>query len=165
MPRVQNGHVHRKRESPRQAHRSFELSEIQVHYERQDYRQGQRPCGSRTKEGIKAIPERCSNKACPNHNPRKIAKSYPRPFLNFNENDWKFVRFLCYNLCGKIIPMKKNNPQQPVTPLEKLCASLKRQRTNPEEFEAPTSLGEPDIERENDSHGQDEDPHGVWART
>lgn len=31
-------------------------------------------CGSLMMEGTKTIPERCSNKACPNHNPHKIAK-------------------------------------------------------------------------------------------
>jgi DNA topoisomerase-1 len=29
-------------------------------------------CGSRMMEGTKTIPERCSNKACPNHNPHKL---------------------------------------------------------------------------------------------
>ncbi len=31
-------------------------------------------CGSLMMEGTKTIPERCSNKLCPNHNPHKIAK-------------------------------------------------------------------------------------------
>ncbi|HVS79544.1 MAG TPA: type I DNA topoisomerase, partial [Candidatus Paceibacterota bacterium] len=31
-------------------------------------------CNSLMMEGTKTIPERCSNKACPNHNPHKIAK-------------------------------------------------------------------------------------------
>ncbi len=31
-------------------------------------------CGSLMMEGTKTIPERCSNKACPNHNPHKIKK-------------------------------------------------------------------------------------------
>ncbi len=31
-------------------------------------------CGSLMMEGTKTIPERCSNKKCPNHNPHKIAK-------------------------------------------------------------------------------------------
>lgn len=31
-------------------------------------------CGSLMMEGTKTIPERCSNKACPNHNPHKISK-------------------------------------------------------------------------------------------
>ncbi|MEI6280503.1 MAG: type I DNA topoisomerase [bacterium] len=31
-------------------------------------------CGSLMMEGTKTIPERCSNKACPNHNPHKIPK-------------------------------------------------------------------------------------------
>jgi DNA topoisomerase-1 len=31
-------------------------------------------CGSLMMEGTKTIPERCSNKACPNHNPHKSAK-------------------------------------------------------------------------------------------
>ncbi|MCE9644064.1 type I DNA topoisomerase [Candidatus Parcubacteria bacterium] len=31
-------------------------------------------CGSLMMEGTKTIPERCSNKACPNHNPHKIEK-------------------------------------------------------------------------------------------
>jgi len=31
-------------------------------------------CGSLMMEGTKTIPERCSNKICPNHNPHKIAK-------------------------------------------------------------------------------------------
>lgn len=31
-------------------------------------------CGSLMMEGTKTIPERCSNKACPNHNPHKLAK-------------------------------------------------------------------------------------------
>ncbi|MBI2612580.1 type I DNA topoisomerase [Candidatus Kaiserbacteria bacterium] len=32
-------------------------------------------CGSLMMEGTKTIPERCSNKSCPNHNPHKKAKS------------------------------------------------------------------------------------------
>ncbi|MCM2339141.1 MAG: type I DNA topoisomerase [Burkholderiales bacterium] len=32
-------------------------------------------CGSLMMEGTKTIPERCSNKSCPNHNPHKILKS------------------------------------------------------------------------------------------
>jgi NAD-dependent DNA ligase len=31
-------------------------------------------CGSLMMEGTKTIPERCSNKACPMHNPHKILK-------------------------------------------------------------------------------------------
>jgi NAD-dependent DNA ligase len=31
-------------------------------------------CGSLMMEGTKTIPERCSNKACPMHNPHKIKK-------------------------------------------------------------------------------------------
>ena len=31
-------------------------------------------CGSLMMEGTKTIPERCSNKACPNHNPHKLDK-------------------------------------------------------------------------------------------
>jgi len=31
-------------------------------------------CGSLMMEGTKTIPERCSNKLCPNHNPHKMAK-------------------------------------------------------------------------------------------
>ena len=31
-------------------------------------------CGSLEMLGTKTIPERCSNKSCPNHNPHKIAK-------------------------------------------------------------------------------------------
>lgn len=31
-------------------------------------------CGSLMMEGTKTIPERCSNKACPNHNPHKLQK-------------------------------------------------------------------------------------------
>jgi DNA topoisomerase-1 len=31
-------------------------------------------CGSLMMEGTKTIPERCSNKACPNHNPHKLEK-------------------------------------------------------------------------------------------
>jgi len=31
-------------------------------------------CGSLMMEGTKTIPERCSNKACPNHNPHKLVK-------------------------------------------------------------------------------------------
>lgn len=31
-------------------------------------------CGSMMMEGTKTIPERCSNKACPNHNPHKLNK-------------------------------------------------------------------------------------------
>jgi len=31
-------------------------------------------CGSLMMNGTKTIPERCSNKACPNHNPHKIQK-------------------------------------------------------------------------------------------
>jgi DNA topoisomerase-1 len=31
-------------------------------------------CGSLMMEGTKTIPERCSNKACPNHNPHKLGK-------------------------------------------------------------------------------------------
>ena len=31
-------------------------------------------CGSLMMEGTKTIPERCSNKACPNHNPHKLSK-------------------------------------------------------------------------------------------
>ena len=30
-------------------------------------------CGALMMEGTKTIPERCSNKACPNHNPHKLA--------------------------------------------------------------------------------------------
>ncbi len=33
-----------------------------------------RECGSLMMEGTKTIPERCSNKLCPNHNPHKMAK-------------------------------------------------------------------------------------------
>ncbi len=33
-------------------------------------------CGSLMMEGTKTIPERCSNKACPNHNPHKKAQSH-----------------------------------------------------------------------------------------
>jgi ssDNA-binding Zn-finger/Zn-ribbon topoisomerase 1 len=29
-------------------------------------------CGSLMMEGTKTIPERCSNKTCPNHNPHKL---------------------------------------------------------------------------------------------
>ncbi len=32
-------------------------------------------CGSLMMEGTKTIPERCSNKLCPNHNPHKLAKA------------------------------------------------------------------------------------------
>jgi DNA topoisomerase-1 len=32
-------------------------------------------CGSLMMEGTKTIPERCSNKACPNHNPHKLEKT------------------------------------------------------------------------------------------
>lgn len=32
-------------------------------------------CGSLMMEGTKTIPERCSNKTCPNHNPHKLKKS------------------------------------------------------------------------------------------
>ncbi len=32
-------------------------------------------CGSLMMEGTKTIPERCSNKSCPNHNPHKLRKS------------------------------------------------------------------------------------------
>ena len=31
-------------------------------------------CGSLMMEGTKTIPERCSNKQCPNHNPHKLVK-------------------------------------------------------------------------------------------
>jgi DNA topoisomerase-1 len=31
-------------------------------------------CGSLMMEGTKTIPERCSNKQCPNHNPHKLEK-------------------------------------------------------------------------------------------
>ena len=31
-------------------------------------------CGALMMEGTKTIPERCSNKACPNHNPHKLPK-------------------------------------------------------------------------------------------
>jgi DNA topoisomerase-1 len=31
-------------------------------------------CNSMMMEGTKTIPERCENKACPNHNPHKIPK-------------------------------------------------------------------------------------------
>ena len=31
-------------------------------------------CQSLIMEGTKTIPERCSNKACPNHNPHKLMK-------------------------------------------------------------------------------------------
>ena len=31
-------------------------------------------CGNLMMEGTKTIPERCSNKACPNHNPHKVEK-------------------------------------------------------------------------------------------
>jgi DNA topoisomerase-1 len=34
-------------------------------------------CGNLMMEGTKTIPERCSNKACPNHNPHKISKVSP----------------------------------------------------------------------------------------
>jgi len=31
-------------------------------------------CGSLMMQGTKTIPERCSSKACPNHNPHKLKK-------------------------------------------------------------------------------------------
>jgi NAD-dependent DNA ligase len=31
-------------------------------------------CGALMMEGTKTIPERCSNKTCPNHNPHKLDK-------------------------------------------------------------------------------------------
>jgi len=33
-----------------------------------------RPCGALMMEGTKTIPERCSDKSCPNHNPHKLMK-------------------------------------------------------------------------------------------
>ena len=38
-----------------------------------DAKAGQ-PCGALMMEGTKTIPERCSNKSCPNHNPHKLNK-------------------------------------------------------------------------------------------
>ena len=35
-------------------------------------------CGSLMMEGTKTIPERCSNKTCPNHNPHKLGKKKTR---------------------------------------------------------------------------------------
>jgi ssDNA-binding Zn-finger/Zn-ribbon topoisomerase 1 len=32
-------------------------------------------CGSLMMDGTKTIPERCSNKACPKHNPHKLVKT------------------------------------------------------------------------------------------
>ena len=40
-----------------------------------DYiRENGQPCGALMMEGTKTIPERCSDKTCPNHNPHKLAK-------------------------------------------------------------------------------------------
>jgi DNA topoisomerase I len=36
------------------------------------YDRGGKPCGSLMMEGTKTIPERCSDKTCPNHNPHKL---------------------------------------------------------------------------------------------
>ena len=36
---------------------------------------GNAACGALMMEGTKTIPERCSDKTCPNHNPHKIAKA------------------------------------------------------------------------------------------
>lgn len=41
-------------------------------YPRED--KGGQPCGSLMIEGTKTIPERCSDKSCPNHNPHKLVK-------------------------------------------------------------------------------------------
>ena len=41
-------------------------------YPRED--KGGQPCGHLMMEGTKTIPERCSDKACPNHNPHKLIK-------------------------------------------------------------------------------------------
>ncbi len=37
------------------------------------YLRSEKPCGHLMMEGTKTIPERCSDKACPNHNPHKLA--------------------------------------------------------------------------------------------
>jgi DNA topoisomerase-1 len=37
-------------------------------------RENGEPCGALMMEGTKTIPERCSDKTCPNHNPHKLAK-------------------------------------------------------------------------------------------
>lgn len=42
-----------------------------------NYKRGATPdavCGALMVEGTKTIPERCSDKACPNHNPHKLNK-------------------------------------------------------------------------------------------
>ncbi|TXH01929.1 MAG: type I DNA topoisomerase [Candidatus Moraniibacteriota bacterium] len=41
-------------------------------YKRED--RGGKECGALMMEGTKTIPERCSDKTCPNHNPHKLAK-------------------------------------------------------------------------------------------
>ncbi|MBX2853235.1 MAG: hypothetical protein KTR15_15985 [Phycisphaeraceae bacterium] len=40
-----------------------------------DYRKTKRskPCGKLMMQGTKTIPDRCSDKACPNHHPHKLA--------------------------------------------------------------------------------------------
>jgi ssDNA-binding Zn-finger/Zn-ribbon topoisomerase 1 len=37
-------------------------------------------CGELMMEGTKTIPERCSNKTCPNHNPLKMEKAKDNPY-------------------------------------------------------------------------------------
>ncbi|MEP7162736.1 MAG: type I DNA topoisomerase [Candidatus Moraniibacteriota bacterium] len=41
-------------------------------YKRED--RGEQPCGALMMEGTKTIPERCSDRTCPNHNPHKLEK-------------------------------------------------------------------------------------------
>jgi len=41
-------------------------------YVRED--KGNQPCGNLMMEGTKTIPERCSDKACPNHRPDRLTK-------------------------------------------------------------------------------------------
>ena len=41
-------------------------------YKRDD--RDEQPCGALMMEGTKTIPERCSDKSCPNHNPHKLSK-------------------------------------------------------------------------------------------
>jgi ssDNA-binding Zn-finger/Zn-ribbon topoisomerase 1 len=38
-------------------------------------RKGGRPCGAMMVEGTKTIPDRCSDRSCPNRNPHKLAQA------------------------------------------------------------------------------------------
>ena len=44
-------------------------------------RRGGVPCGALVMEGTKTIPDRCSDKTCPNHNPHKLTTARGIPGL------------------------------------------------------------------------------------